>query len=143
MEIKIINKSKNPLPDYQTEFSSGMDLKANIDSEIVLKPLQRKLVPTGIFVEIPIGYEAQIRPRSGLAIKHGITVLNSPGTIDSDFRGEICVILINLSDCDFKIANGDRICQVVFSNVQKAEWIEVTQLAETVRSSGGFGHTGM
>lgn len=142
MRIKIINKSKHPLPGYSTELSAGMDIRANIDNDIVLKPLRRALVKTGLFVEIPEGYEAQIRPRSGLAIKNGITVLNSPGTIDSDYRGEICIILVNLSEDDFIIKDGERICQMVIARHEKAEWIEVESLIETSRGTGGFGHTG-
>ncbi len=142
MKIKIINKSKHPLPGYSTELSAGMDIRANIDNDIVLKPLRRALVKTGLFVEIPEGFEAQIRPRSGLAIKNGITVLNSPGTIDSDYRGEICIILVNLSEDDFIVKDGERICQMVIARHEKAEWIEVESLIETGRGSGGFGHTG-
>ena len=142
MKIKIINRSRHKLPSYATEASSGMDLRANIDNNIVLKPGKRELIPTGLFVEIPIGYEAQIRPRSGLAIKKGITVLNAPGTIDADYRGEICIILINLSEEDFIIKNGDRICQMVIIKHEKAEWLNVEMLEETDRGKGGFGHTG-
>jgi dUTP pyrophosphatase len=142
MNIKIVNKSNNTLPAYSTELSAGMDLRANLSDEILLKPLQRVLVPTGLFIQLPEGYEAQIRPRSGLAIKHGITVLNSPGTIDADYRGEICVILINLSQDDFVIKNGERICQMVISKHENASWEEVEILDETVRGAGGFGHTG-
>jgi len=119
-----------------------MDIRANIDSDILLEPMQRVLVPTGLFLEIPVGYEAQIRPRSGLAIKHGITVLNSPGTIDSDYRGEVCIILVNLSNKNFVIKDGERICQMVITNHEKAEWISVDSLEETERGKGGFGHTG-
>ena len=142
MKIKIINRSKNQLPSYATEASSGMDLRANIDNNIVLEPGKRELIPTGLFVEIPVGYEAQIRPRSGLAIKKGITVLNAPGTIDADYRGEICIILINLSEEDFLIKNGDRICQMVIVKHERAEWLNVEMLEETDRGKGGFGHTG-
>lgn len=142
MNIKIVNKSNNTLPAYSTELSAGMDLRAYLSDEILLKPLQRVLVPTGLFIQLPEGYEAQIRPRSGLAIKHGITVLNSPGTIDADYRGEICVILINLSQDDFVIKNGERICQMVISKHENASWEEVEILDETVRGAGGFGHTG-
>jgi dUTP pyrophosphatase len=142
MEINIVNKSNNPLPEYSTEASAGMDLRANIETDILLKPLKRALIPTGLYVQIPEGYEAQIRPRSGLAIKNGITVLNTPGTIDSDYRGEICVIMINLSEEDFVIRNGERICQMVISKHEKALLKEVDILAETERGSGGFGHTG-
>ena len=142
MMIKIVNKSNNPLPAYSTELSAGMDLRAYLNEEIVLKPNQRILVPTGLYIQLPEGYEAQIRPRSGLAIKHGITVLNSPGTIDADYRGEICVILINLSQEDFVIKSGERICQMVISKHESANWEEVEILDETVRGAGGFGHTG-
>jgi len=142
MKIKIVNLSKHPLPSYATLLSAGMDLRANIDEPIVLKPLERKLIPTGLFIELPEGYEAQIRPRSGLAIKHGITVLNSPGTIDADYRGEICIILINLSNDDFVINDGERICQMVIASHEHAEWEEVKILNDTDRGNGGFGHTG-
>lgn len=142
MKIRIVNKSNHGLPDYSTDASAGMDVRASIESDIILKPGKRALIPTGLYVEIPVGYEAQIRPRSGLAIKKGITVLNSPGTIDSDYRGEICVILINLSDEEFVIKDGERICQMVISKHEKAEWINVEILGETRRGSGGFGHTG-
>jgi dUTP pyrophosphatase len=142
MKIKIVNLSKHPLPKYATLLSAGMDLRANIDDPVVLKPLERKLIPTGLFIELPEGYEAQIRPRSGLAIKHGVTVLNSPGTIDADYRGEICIILINLSNEDFVINDGERICQMVIASHEHAEWVEVETLNETERGNGGFGHTG-
>ena len=142
MKIEIINKSKYPLPSYSTPLSAGMDLRANIDAPVVLKPLQRALVNTGLYIALPEGFEAQIRPRSGLAIKNGITVLNSPGTIDADYRGEICVILINLSDVDFVINDGDRICQMVIARHEKAEWAVVDNLETTDRGAGGFGHTG-
>jgi len=142
MKIRIINKSKHGLPAYSTDASAGMDLRANLDKVIVLKPLARILVPTGLFLEIPVGYEAQIRPRSGLAIRNGITILNSPGTIDSDYRGEVCIILINMSAEDFIIKNGERICQMVITKHEKADWIVVDNLLETERGAGGFGHTG-
>lgn len=142
MKIKVINKSKHALPHYATAASAGFDVRANIDSPITLKPLQRTLVPTGLFFEIPTGYEAQVRPRSGLAFKNGVTVLNSPGTIDADYRGEIKVILVNLSQEDFVINDGERIAQVVIAKHEQAEWIEVDQLVETARGDGGFGHTG-
>jgi dUTP pyrophosphatase len=142
MEIKIINKSKHALPSYSTPLSAGMDLKANIDAPVVLKPLQRALINTGLYIALPEGFEAQIRPRSGLAIKSGITVLNSPGTIDADYRGEICAIMINLSDSDFVINDGDRICQMIIAHHEKAEWIAVENLEVTDRGAGGFGHTG-
>lgn len=142
MKIKIVNKSNNPLPSYATEHSAGMDLRAFVNEEIVLKPGTRYLIPTGLYIELPEGYEAQIRPRSGLALKSGITVLNTPGTIDADYRGEIGVILINLSSEDFKINNGDRICQMVINKYEKALLFEVDNLLETERGEGGFGHTG-
>jgi len=142
MNVKIVNKSKHPLPKYETNASAGMDLRANLDTPVILKPLQRTLVPTGIFIEIPVGYEAQVRPRSGLAIKKGVSVLNTPGTIDADYRGEVMVILVNLSSEDFIINDGERIAQMVISKHEKAEWIEVQMLEESHRGSGGFGHTG-
>lgn len=142
MEVKIINKSKHALPEYATSSSAGMDLRANIEQPIILKPFERKLVPTGLFIELPVSFEAQIRPRSGLAIKKGITVLNSPGTIDADYRGEICVILINLSQEDFVIEDGERICQMVIAKHEQVDWIQVEVLDETERGAGGFGHTG-
>lgn len=142
MIINIVNRSKHELPKYATCLSAGLDLRANIDAPIVLKPLDRKLIPTGLFIELPAGYEAQIRPRSGLAIKKGVTVLNTPGTIDADYRGEICVILINLSKDDFLIEDGERICQMVIASHEQAEWNQVEVLNETERGAGGFGHTG-
>ena len=142
MKIKIINKSKHQLPEYSTPHSAGLDLRANIDEAIILAPLERKLIPTGLFIELPVGYEAQIRPRSGLALKNGITVLNSPGTIDADYRGEICVILINLSNEKFEIKDNERICQMVIAKHEKAEFIEVNILDESERGDGCFGHTG-
>ena len=142
MEIKIINTSLNPLPKYQTEGSAGMDLMANLTASIVLKPMERKVIPTGLFIELPIGYEAQIRPRSGLAIKNGITCLNSPGTIDADYRGEVGVILINLSSEDFSIHHGDRIAQLVIAKHEVAQFIEVKELSSTERGTGGMGSTG-
>lgn len=143
MKIKIVNRSKHALPEYATVHSAGLDLRANIDEAISLKPLERKLVPTGLFIELPVGYEAQIRPRSGLALKKGITVLNTPGTIDADYRGEIGVILINLSSETFIIEDGERICQMVIAAHSQAEWIEVDELGSTDRGAGGFGHTGL
>lgn len=143
MVVKIINKSSNPLPQYSTEFSAGMDLRANLTDDLIIKPLQRVLVPTGLFIELPYGYEAQIRPRSGLAIKSGITVLNTPGTIDCDYRGEVKVILVNLSDQDFTVHHGDRICQMVIAKYEKADLQEVEILSDSMRSDGGFGHTGV
>ncbi len=142
MKIKIVNKSNNPLPSYSTELSAGVDLRAFLETPMTLKPLERALIPTGLYIELPQGYEAQVRPRSGLAIKHGITVLNSPGTIDADYRGEIKVILINLSNEPFTINNGDRIAQMVIAKHETAQWIEVEQLTETQRGEGGFGSTG-
>ena len=142
MEIKIVNTSHIELPAYSTIHSAGMDLRANLTEPVVLKPLERKLIPTGLFIELPVGYEAQIRPRSGLALKKGITVLNSPGTIDADYRGEICVILINLSGEEFVIENGERICQMVVASHETVEWQLVEKLEETKRGEGGFGHTG-
>lgn len=142
MKIRIVNQSKHTLPDYATEHSAGIDLRASLSHPVILKPLERKLIPTGLFIELPEGYEAQIRPRSGLAIKKGITVLNSPGTIDADYRGEICVILINLSSEEFAVNDGERICQMVIARHEKAEWIETDTLNETSRGEGGFGHTG-
>lgn len=143
MQIKIINKSKNELPHYETEASAGMDLRANIDAPVSLKPMERAIVKTGLFIELPIGFEAQVRPRSGLAAKSGITVLNAPGTIDADYRGEIGVILINLSDKDFVIADGERIAQLVIAKHERATWQTVVELEETARGEGGFGSTGM
>jgi len=143
LKVKIVNKSTNTLPSYSSIGSAGMDLRANIESPIVLKPLERYAVPTGIYIELPFGFEAQIRPRSGLAFKNGITVLNSPGTIDSDYRGEIKAILINLSTENFTINNGDRICQMVIAKHEIAEFISVEQLEDTERGQGGFGHSGI
>jgi dUTP pyrophosphatase len=143
MNIKIINKSKHALPNYETIASAGMDLRANLESPIVLKTLERAIVKTGLFIELPIGYEAQVRPRSGLAAKKGITVLNSPGTVDADYRGEIGVILVNLSTEEFVIENGERIAQLIIAKHERAEWIEVTELSETSRGEGGFGSTGV
>ena len=142
MKIRIVNKSTNALPQYATTQSAGIDLRANLSEAVTLKPMERKLIPTGLFIELPEGYEAQIRPRSGLALKHGITVLNTPGTIDADYRGEIGVILINLSNEDFTIEHGERICQMVIARHEQAEWIQVEELNETERGAGGFGHTG-
>ncbi len=142
MKVKIINKSHHPLPAYQTNQSAGMDIRANLTEPIELKPLERKLIPTGLYIALPDGYEAQIRPRSGLAIKHGITLLNTPGTIDADYRGEIGVILVNLSNESFVINDGERICQMVVAQYQQIEWQTVESLDETERGAGGFGHTG-
>jgi len=142
MQVKIINKSKHPLPEYATIHAAGMDLRANLDAPVLLKSLERKLIPTGLFIELPVGFEAQIRPRSGLALKKGVTVLNSPGTIDADYRGEIGVILINLSGEDFLISDGERICQMVVAAHAQVEWCEVVGLTDSERGDGGFGHTG-
>lgn len=142
VEIKIINQSSNPLPTYQTAGSSGMDIRASLDVPQTLQPLERSLIPTGLFIELPDGYEAQVRPRSGLAFKQGITCLNSPGTIDADYRGEIKVILINLSQQEQAIQPGDRIAQIIIQKVEKGVWKEATELKVTVRNDGGFGHTG-
>jgi dUTP pyrophosphatase len=142
MKINIINKSSHLLPNYETIASAGMDLRAHIVDAIVLKPLERKIIPTGLFMELPVGYEAQVRPRSGLAAKHGISVLNSPGTIDADYRGEIGVILVNLSNDIFTVNNGDRVAQMVIAKHERAEWNEVLSLSETSRGEGGFGSTG-
>lgn len=142
MIVKVINKSKHPLPAYATSQSAGLDLRANIDTPIELKPMARAVVPTGIFIALPEGYEAQIRPRSGLAAKNGVTVLNSPGTIDADYRGEIKAILVNLSDAPFVINDGERICQMVVARCEQAEWNEVDCLDQTERGVEGFGHTG-
>lgn len=144
MKLNIVNKSNNAMPAYETVNSAGMDLRAYLpDGELVIKPMQRALVPTGLFMEIPVGYEGQVRPRSGLAIKSGITVLNSPGTIDADYRGEVKVILINLSDQDFVIKSGDRIAQLVIAKHEQPDVVEVQTLSETERGAGGFGHTGV
>ncbi|MEJ5302658.1 MAG: dUTP diphosphatase [Bacteroidales bacterium] len=142
LQLKIINKSGNELPKYQTEYSAGMDLRANLRDKMILSPGQRALVPTGLFIEIPIGYEGQVRPRSGLAAKYGITVLNAPGTIDADYRGEVQVILINLGNEPFEINNGDRIAQLIIAPVIQIQWKEEESLEETLRGKGGFGHTG-
>lgn len=143
MTIRIINKSQHPLPNYETHASAGMDLRANITEPITLQPLERALVKTGLFIELPIGYEAQVRPRSGLAFKKGITVLNSPGTVDADYRGEIGVILVNLSNDVFVVENGERIAQLIIAKHERATWEEVIELSETSRGEGGFGSTGV
>ena len=143
MKIRVINKSTNPLPLYETEFSAGMDLRAFISEDLVIKPLQRILIPTGLYIELEKGYEAQIRPRSGLALKHGITVLNSPGTIDADYRGEIKILLINLSDTAFLVKGGDRIAQVIVARHEQVTWESTDTLNETSRGAGGYGHTGV
>jgi dUTP pyrophosphatase len=142
MEIKIINKSHHPLPQYATPQSAGMDLRANLSEPVVLQPMGRVLIPTGLYMALPVGYEAQVRPRSGLAIKHGITVLNTPGTIDADYRGEVCVILVNLSADPFVINDGERIAQMVVARHEQPELVVVDVLDETERGSGGFGHSG-
>jgi dUTP pyrophosphatase len=143
MTINIINKSQHSLPNYETIASAGMDLRANLMESITLQPLERAIVKTGLFIELPIGYEAQVRPRSGLAAKNGITVLNAPGTVDADYRGEIGVILVNLSNDAFEIKNGERIAQLIIAKHERAEWIEVQELTETARGAGGFGSTGV
>ncbi|WP_303822673.1 dUTP diphosphatase [Apibacter mensalis] len=143
MKIKIINKSKHELPEYKTAFSAGMDLRANLEASVLLKPLERKIIPTGLYIEIPPGYEGQIRPRSGLAIKHGISCPNSPGTIDADYRGELGVILVNLSKEDFTINDGERIAQLVIAKHETIVWEEVEELSETVRGTGGYGSSGI
>jgi len=143
MKVNIINQSKHALPSYQTNSSAGMDLRANLESSILLKPLQRTLIPTGLFLELPAGFEAQIRPRSGLAYKHGISIVNSPGTIDADYRGEVKVLLVNLSDQDFTIEDGERIAQMVVARHETVEWQETVALSETERDTGGYGSTGV
>ncbi len=142
MEVKILNASGNPLPAYETAFSAGMDLRASLETPLVLKPLARALVSTGLFIELPAGHEAQVRPRSGLAAKHGITVLNTPGTIDADYRGEIKVIMVNLSENEYTIHPGDRIAQMIIARYERVSLVAVEKLSETQRGSGGFGHTG-
>ena len=143
MTIKIINKSQHDLPNYETIASAGMDIRANLETAVTLNPLERAIIKTGLFIELPIGYEAQVRPRSGLAAKKGITVLNSPGTVDADYRGEIGVILVNLSNETFIIENGERIAQLIIAKHERADWIEVQELTETSRGEGGFGSTGV
>jgi dUTP pyrophosphatase len=143
IKVKIINSSRNELPAYGTPYSAGMDVRANLDEPMEIKPMQRVLVPTGLRVQLPQGYEMQLRPRSGLALKHGITLVNTPGTIDADYRGEIGVILINLSDTTFTVNNGDRICQMVITNYTHVDWIATDSIDETSRGEGGFGHTGV
>jgi dUTP pyrophosphatase len=142
MKIKIINKSKHELPAYATQAAAGMDLRANLEEPVVLKPLERALISTGLFIEIPVGYEAQIRPRSGLAFKNGLTVLNSPGTIDADYRGEVKVLLVNISNQEFTINDAERVAQMVIAKHEQAEWVKVEQLEESARGEGGFGSTG-
>lgn len=143
IQIKVINKGHQPLPTYATAQSAGMDLRANIEAQQILKPMERKLIATGLYIALPEGYEAQIRPRSGLALKHGITVLNTPGTIDADYRGEIMVLLVNFSDKEFVINDGERIAQMVIAQHEQGQFVEVTQLDETERGAGGYGHTGV
>jgi dUTP pyrophosphatase len=142
MKINIINKSDLPLPQYETAHAAGMDMRAFVENEIVIKPLQRVLIPTGLHIELPVGFEAQIRPRSGLAYKHGISIVNAPGTIDADYRGEIKVLLVNLSDTDFVVNNGDRIAQMVIAKHETITWESVEELSDTARGEGGYGHTG-
>jgi len=142
MKVKIVNSSNNPLPDYSTSNSAGMDIRANLEQAVSLKPLERKLIPTGLFMELSKGFEAQIRPRSGLALKKGISVLNTPGTIDADYRGEIGIILVNLSAEDYVVEHGERICQMVINKVESIQWSQVESLEESERGKGGFGHTG-
>lgn len=143
IEIKVVNRGRQPLPQYATKQSAGMDLRANIDEPIVLHPMERRLIPTGLFIALPEGYEAQVRPRSGLALKHGLTVLNAPGTIDADYRGEVGVVLINLSQEDFVINSGERIAQMVIARHEQAQFQLVEELDETERGAGGYGHTGV
>ncbi|HWW41148.1 dUTP diphosphatase [Pedobacter sp.] len=142
MKINIINNSGHALPAYETEHAAGMDMRAFVEHEVVIKPLQRVLIPTGLHIELPVGYEAQIRPRSGLAYKHGISIVNSPGTIDADYRGEIKVLLVNLSDTDFAVNNGDRIAQMIIAKHETVSWAPVEELSDTARGAGGYGHTG-
>lgn len=142
MQIRVINRSRHPLPSYATAQSAGMDLRANLTEPLTLQPLQRAAVPTGLYIALPDGYEAQVRPRSGLALRHGITVANAPGTIDADYRGEVCVLLVNLSDQPFVIADGERIAQLVVARYEQVGWTEVDELDATQRGAGGFGHTG-
>lgn len=143
IDIKVVNKGRHPLPQYATPLSAGMDLRANIDEPVTLKPLERKLIPTGLYIALPEGYEAQVRPRSGLALKHGITVLNTPGTIDADYRGQVMVLLVNLSDQDFTVEDGERIAQMVVARHEQAKWTETDELDKTLRGEGGYGHTGV
>jgi dUTP pyrophosphatase len=143
MRVKVINRGKHALPEYETAQSAGLDVRANLDEAVTLGPLERALVPTGLFIELPAGFEAQIRPRSGLAIKHGISLVNAPGTIDADYRGEIKVIMINLSNEPFTIADGERICQMVVAKHERVEWEQTDELDKTARGEGGFGHTGV
>lgn len=142
MKIKIVNQSKHPLPEYKTKASAGVDIRANLDQVVTLRPLERALIPTGLFIELPVGYEAQIRPRSGLALNEGLGILNSPGTLDADYRGEIGIIVVNLSNNLITIEDGERICQMVINQIEQAEWVEVEELSDSERGKGGFGHTG-
>lgn len=142
-KIKVINKGRHPLPQYATPLSAGMDLRANIPAPVTLRPMERRLIPTGLFIALPAGYEAQVRPRSGLALKHGITVLNTPGTIDADYRGEVMVLLVNLSDKDFVVEDGERVAQMVVARHEQGQWVEVEELDATERGAGGYGHTGV
>ena len=142
MKVRIVNNSRHPLPEYKTKASAGMDIRAYLSESIVLKPLERALIPTGLYIELPEGYEAQIRPRSGLALNEGLGVLNSPGTLDADYRGEIGVIVVNLSNQVITVEDGERICQMVINKIEQAEWVEVEELDDTERGKGGFGHTG-
>lgn len=143
IEIKVVNKGRHPLPEYATPLSAGMDLRANIEEPVTLRPMERKLIPTGLFIALPPGYEAQIRPRSGLALRHGITVLNTPGTVDADYRGEVMVLLVNFSNDDFIVEDGERIAQMVVARHEQGQWINVATLDETERGAGGYGHTGV
>ena len=143
MQIKVVNKGRQPLPAYATEQSAGMDLRANISEPVVLRPMERRLIPTGLYIALPAGYEAQVRPRSGLALKHGITVLNAPGTIDADYRGELGVLLVNLSNEAFTINDGERIAQMVIARHEQPTFVEVSELDDTERGAGGYGHTGV
>lgn len=143
IKVKIINKSHHPLPSYETPESAGMDVRANLDQPVVLKPLERALIPTGLFMQLPAGHECQIRPRSGLALKHGISIVNTPGTVDADYRGEIGIIVINLSNEEFTISDGERICQMVITDYTHVQWEEVERLDQTKRGTGAFGHTGV
>ena len=142
MKVKIVNKSRHPLPSYETPASAGMDLRANLDEPVIINSLERALIPTGLYIELPVGYEAQIRPRSGLAIKYGITLLNTPGTVDADYRGEIKIIIANISNKKFVVNDGERIAQMVINQHERADWVEVKALLETERGAGGFGSTG-
>ena len=141
--VKVINKGHQPLPAYATEMSAGMDLRANLEEPVTLQPMERKLIPTGLYIALPVGHEAQIRPRSGLALKHGVTVLNTPGTVDADYRGEVKVLLVNLSDVPFVVNDGERIAQMIVAKYEQVEFVEVEQLDETERGAGGYGHAGV